>query len=280
MYYPDLVKHVLVLGSAGQIGTGLVRKLNEAKYSVTQFDVYFDKSQDLRNSKSDLTSLLKKADFVFFLAFDVGGSKYLDTYQNSFSFIQNNVEIMANTFKLLQKGENPFIFASSQMAEMNYSNYGILKLLGEKYTNSIATGKFVRFWNVYGIENVEEKFHVISDFINMARRNNLISMRTDGEESRDFLHIDDCSDALIHIMENFNSIQKSFPLHIASFKYTKIIEIANIIAGQLNAKIMRGEKVDNVQLNAMKDPNPAILEFWKPKIDLNQGITSIISLTE
>lgn len=274
------MENVLVLGSAGQIGTGLVRKLNESGYMVTQFDIYADKSQDLRNCNSNLESLLIKANFVFFLAFDVGGSKYLDTYQNSFTFIQNNIEIMANTFKLLQKIQNRFIFASSQMAEMSYSNYGLLKLLGEKYTDSIVHGKYVRFWNVYGIENVEEKFHVITDFINMAKRDNLIKMRTNGEESRDFLHIDDCSEALIYIMKNFDSIQKSFPLHIASFKYTKIIEVANIIADKLNAKIIKGTKLDKVQLNAMKDPDPAILKFWKPKINLNDGIDSIIDFTK
>jgi len=270
------MENVLVLGSAGQIGTGLVSKLKKLDYLVTEFDIYSDKSQDLRNNHSVLESLLIKTDFVFFLAFDVGGSKYLDTYQNSFSFIQNNIEIMANTFKLLQKRHNRFIFASSQMAEMSYSNYGLLKLLGEKYTNSIPNGKYVRFWNVYGIENIEEKFHVITDFVNMAKRDKLIKMRTNGEESRDFLHIDDCSEALIYIMKNFDAIQKSFPLHIASFKYTKIIEVANIIANKLNAKILKGAQLDNVQLNAMKDPDPAILEFWKPKINLNEGIDLII----
>ena len=274
------MENVLVLGSAGQIGTGLVRKLNESGYLVTQFDIYSDKSQDLRNSHSNLESLLRKTNFVFFLAFDVGGSKYLDTYQNSFTFIQNNIEIMSNTFKLLQKRQNRFIFASSQMAEMNYSNYGILKLLGEKYTNAITNGKYVRFWNVYGIENVEEKFHVITDFINMAKKDKLIRMRTDGEESRDFLYIDDCSEALIYIMKNFDTIQKSLPLHIASFRYTKIIDVARIIAMKLNAKILKGAKQDNVQLNAMKDPDPAILEFWKPKINLNDGIDSIINFTK
>ena len=39
---------------------------------------------------------------------------------------------MVNTFDLLAKYKKPFLFASSQMSNMGYSNYGILKLLGEK----------------------------------------------------------------------------------------------------------------------------------------------------
>ena len=270
------MKNVLVLGSDGQIGSGLVKSLELSGYSVTGYDIFSNISQDLRLSTAHLDSEITKADFVFFLAFDVGGSKYLNTYQNSFEFIQNNVEIMANTFKSLKKNNSRFIFASSQMAEMIYSNYGLLKLLGEKYTNSIDNGKFVRFWNVYGIEKVEEKFHVITDFISMARRKKLIQMRTDGKESRDFLHINDCSSALIYIMENFDAINKDLPLHIASFKYTKILDVAKIIAERFDAKIVKGTKQDNVQLDAMMNPNPAILELWQPKIDLEQGIDSII----
>jgi nucleoside-diphosphate-sugar epimerase len=271
------VNNVLVLGSDGQIGSGLVRNLELSGYSVIGYDIFSNISQDLRVSNTHLVSEITKADFVFFLAFDVGGSKYLNTYQNSFEFIQNNVEIMANTFKLLKKNNSRFIFASSQMAEMIYSNYGLLKLLGEKYTNSIDNGKFVRFWNVYGIEKVEEKFHVITDFISMAREKKLIEMRTDGEESRDFLHIDDCSSALIYIMENFDAINKDLPLHIASFKYTRIFDVAKIIAERFDAKIVKGTKQDNVQLDAMMNPDPVILELWQPKIDLEQGIDSIIN---
>ena len=214
------------------------------------------------------------------MAFDIGGSKYLETYQDTFEFIQNNIEIMENTFRALYKFDTNFIFASSQMAEMNYSTYGLLKLIGEKYCNSIEHAKVVRFWNVYGIEKIEAKFHVITDFIQMAKSDGVIKMRTDGEESRDFLHISDCSRALIHIMENFDAIQKNVPLHIASFKNTKIIDIARIIANKFNADIVKGIKQDLVQNNALKEPDKTILEFWNPKIGIENGINLIIDEME
>ena len=58
---------------------------------------------------------------------------------------------MANAFGLIEKYNKPFVFASSQMSNMSYSPYGVLKRVGELYTKSLG-GLIVKFWNVYGIE--------------------------------------------------------------------------------------------------------------------------------
>ena len=110
---------------------------------------------------------------------------------------------MHNTFSYLEMYPKPFIFASTQMSNMNHSAYGTLKRIGEHYT-TILKGHIVRFWNTYGIENDPHKTHVITDFINSAISNKSILMRTTGEEKRQFLHADDCSKALI----KFNKIIK------------------------------------------------------------------------
>ena len=48
----------------------------------------------------------------------------------------NNLLIMTNVFKLLKKHKKKFIFASSQMSNMDFSNYGTLKRLGEEITKT------------------------------------------------------------------------------------------------------------------------------------------------
>ena len=70
---------------------------------------------------------------------------------------------MKNTFGELRRTKTPFVFASSQMYNMD-NVYGTLKFLGEHYTR-ILGGLSVRFWNVYGPEEINEKSHVIPDFI-------------------------------------------------------------------------------------------------------------------
>ena len=86
----------LVLGSAGQIGAALVSKIRQSPGdSVLEFDIENGTEQDLRIYKNELLdALVEEADFVFFLAFDVGGSRYLAAYQNTYDFISNNIKIM------------------------------------------------------------------------------------------------------------------------------------------------------------------------------------------
>jgi hypothetical protein len=59
---------------------------------------------------------------------------------------------MANVFGYLKKYNKRFVFASSQMSNMSYSPYGVLKNVGELYTKSL-NGLIVKFWNVYCVEN-------------------------------------------------------------------------------------------------------------------------------
>ena len=63
---------------------------------------------------------------------------------------------MTQTFGLLEQYKKPFVFASSQMSQMSYSPYGVMKRMGELYTESL-NGLIVKFWNVYGIEKDMDK---------------------------------------------------------------------------------------------------------------------------
>ncbi len=268
--------NILVLGSAGQIGSALTEYLKKQNYNVFGYDIDSDPSQDLRISNA-LEEILPNVDFVFFLAFDVGGSHYLNTYQHSYDFISNNVKIMDNTFESLNKYKTPFVFASSQMANLTNSGYGVLKNIGEKYTHSLKNGKVVRFWNVYGIEKNPEKFHVITDFILMAKNDGKIKIKTTGEETRQFLYAEDCSKCLEVIAREFNEIPEN-ELDISNFGWISIYDVARIISSQFNnCEIIRGEGGDNVQRAHLPDPRQDILKYWKPETSIVSGIKNIIN---
>jgi nucleoside-diphosphate-sugar epimerase len=264
----------LILGSAGQVGAELTKFLKNKGHEVTTFDIVDSSHEDLRIPGS-VDDYIKKSDFVYFLAFDVGGSRYLQKYQNTYEFVDNNMRILTNTFECLQKYKTPFIFASSQMSNMNYSSYGVLKSIGEKYTK-ILNGIVVKFWNVYGVEHDLNKSHVITDFILSAKDKNCINMLTDGQEERQMLHAEDCSECLEILSQNYNTISRDKELHITSFEWSKIIDIANIVA-----EIFPGTKVnpantqDNVQLNKKNEPDTYILNYWQPKIKIKDGIKKI-----
>ena len=269
---------VVVLGGSGQIGKPLVSRLKLLNNEVKSIDIIDDTRYDLRNPTGDWVPLVKKSDFVFFLAFDVGGSKYLKKFEHTADFLNNNLRIMYNVFDKLSEYRVPFIFASSQMARSNFSPYGSLKRIGEFYTQ-ILGGLTCRFWNVYGLEDDVFKQHVISDFIQMAKLEGIIEMKTDGNESRQFLYVEDCVDALLTLMNSFDKLDKMNSYDVTSFEWTKIIKVAEIVAEHTGAIIKQSHSVDEVQLDSKHEPTNSILDYWQPKTDLKRGIGFLVDLT-
>lgn len=266
----------LVLGSAGQIGLALCHYLRKQGHAVSTFDIADSPSQDLRVSSNKLTQAVDDCDFVFFLAWDVGGSAYLAKYQDTFDFIQNNLKIIVATFETLNNSKKPFIFASSQMANMSYSSYGLTKSIAEK-VSSVLGGITVKFWNVYGIEHDPEKTHVVTDFINKARDTGIINMRTDGTELRQMLHADDCSECLYTLSQKYNELPRDKEYHVSNFEWNTMLDVAEIIADHYPGTIIKPSTAkDTVQKDKRNEPDTWILNYWKPKISLVTGIKNII----
>ena len=271
---------ILNLGSSGQIGAYLSAYLRTKGHTVIDFDKEETLNHDMTVIPNQyLENAIKTADFVFFLAFDVGGSRYLKKYQHTFDFINNNTRLMANVFGFLKKYNKKFVFASSQMSNMSYSPYGVLKNVGELYTKSL-NGLIVKFWNVYGIEKDYEKSHVITDFIKKGFETGVIDMLTDGQEEREFLYAEDCCEALETIMENYNDFTSEDNLHITSFHSTKIIDIASIICGRFNligkeVKIQASEEKDAIQMDKRNKPDIYLTKWWIPKTTIEKGIAKV-----
>ena len=274
--------NITILGSAGQIGAYLSEYLKDKGHHVSNVDIVNGVQYDLRVTPNTVVeNAIQYADFVFFLAFDVGGSRYLKKYQHTFKFIDNNTRMMANVFGLLQEYNKRFVFASSQMSNMSYSPYGVMKRVGELYTKSL-NGLIVKFWNVYGVEKDYEKSHVITDFIRRGFEEGQFEMLTDGTEERQFLYAEDCCEALEVIMNNYTDFTSEDQLHITSFNSTTIKNIAHIIQGQFNligrhdVKIIPGAAKDSVQMDKRNEADLYITKWWMPKTTIDNGIAKVV----
>ena len=273
---------ITILGSSGQIGAYLSEYLSRKGHIVREFDVVNGGHQDMTMIPNPyLENAIEESDFVFFLAFDVGGSRYLKKYQHTFDFVNNNTRLMTNAFGLLENYKKPFVFASSQMSNMSYSPYGTLKRVGELYTESLG-GLIVKFWNVYGIEKDHDKAHVITDFIRKGFEEGDFEMMTDGEEVRQFLYAEDCCEGLEAVMKNYNEFYSDDPLHITNFDYTSIREVAIIIENEFRligktVNIIPGQASDSVQLDKRNKADRFIEKFWSPKTDLETGIAKVFA---
>ena len=274
------MKKILILGSSGQVGAYLTDYLRKKGNEVFEFDVTNGPNQDLTTiPNGQLAALIYLSDFVYFLAFDVGGSHYLKKYQHTFKFIDNNTRLMANAFGLIEKYNKPFVFASSQMSNMSYSPYGVLKRVGELYTRSLG-GLIVKFWNVYGIEKDMDKAHVITDFIRKGFESGDIDMMTDGTEAREFLYAEDCCEALETVMQSYAKLTSDDELHITTGVYTTVLEIASEIKSLFSSigkeiTITPAQSKDEVQKDARNEPDPYIKKFWKPKTSVPDGLQKV-----
>ena len=279
-YYEEKTRKILVLGSGGQVGAYLTEYLRCADVEVMEFDITNGSHQDMTMiPNGELEAKIYMADFVYFLAFDVGGSHYLKKYQHTFNFIDNNTRLMANAFGLIEKYKKPFVFASSQMSNMSYSPYGVLKRVGELYTKSLG-GLIVKFWNVYGIEKDMDKAHVITDFIRKGFETGVIDMMTDGTEAREFLYAEDCCEALETVMQKYHDLTSDDELHITTGVYTTVLEIAEEIKSLFagigkTITVTPAQSKDEVQKDARNVPDPYIKEFWQPTTSVKEGLKKV-----
>ena len=273
---------ITVLGSSGQIGAYLSEYLSKKGHIVREFDIVNGEHQDMTHIPNTyLRNAIMESDFVFFLAFDVGGSHYLKKYQHTYKFINNNTRIMANVFGYLENYKVPFVFASSQMSSMSYSPYGVMKRVGELYTKSLD-GSIVKFWNVFGIEKDMEKAHVITDFIIKGFETGVIDMMTDGTEEREFLYAEDCCEALETIMGCYDQFTCDDELHITTGISTSILEIAQIIQILFRnigkeVEVIPASSKDEVQKDARNISDPYIERWWQPKTDVVDGISKVFN---
>lgn len=257
--------NILLLGSSGFIGQYLSRFLQSRGIVVTEFDIKNSPTQDARFAKLPL----KGVDTVLFLAWDVGGSKYLYKESTQVNQMQWNVELMLNVFRQIKASKKEFLFTSSQLAEEIDTVYGVTKRLGEVWTK-ILGGKIIRFWNIYGsIEDEGQRSHVVSDLVKQAINTKNINLMTDGQEERQFIHVEDACKGILSALE-----AKSGSVYdITTFEWMKVIDLAKIIAKYTDAKIIPSSKKGRTPIT----PHAKKLPSWEAEITLDQGIKKMIN---
>lgn len=259
----------LVIGSEGFIGKSFCHFLESQGESVTHFDIKRDgEKEDARYA----TISMADVDRVYFLAWDVGGAKYLYKEDAQLNQLDWNLKLLHNVMRQLQESKKPFLFISTQLAEEYDTVYGATKRLGEIWTR-LLNGVFIRQWNVYGpLEEHSIKSHVMSDFVHQALTTGEIHMLTDGQEVRQFIHIDDVCEAWhLALSRDLKGIHD-----VTSFEWIKIIDIANKIASITGAKVIPGEKSGSTPLTPMSGK----ISGWSPKVGIDEGIKRMVKEAE
>ena len=98
--------HDLVIGSEGFVGSYLSNFLEKMGNYVSRIDIKRNIDEDVRFAQIDLSEI----DRVFFLAWDVGGAKYLYRDDTQIHQIDWNLRILLNLMPQLQSSHTPFVF--------------------------------------------------------------------------------------------------------------------------------------------------------------------------
>ncbi|MES2273181.1 MAG: NAD-dependent epimerase/dehydratase family protein [Chlamydiota bacterium] len=303
------MKKALVLGAGGFIGSSLVNRLKNEGYWVRGADLKypeFSKTKadeflicDLRNFESTkiIFNIAGNFDEVYQLAADMGGATYINGGENDANVISNSVLINVNIAKLcIATGVKTLFFPSSACVYSGYKDnatciesevypafpdneYGWEKLFSERMYYSYRKNfglnvKIARFHSIVGPESQwnggKEKAHsALARKVAMINDKGTIDVIGDGTQTRTFLYIEDCLDA-VRLLVNSNVTE---PVNIGSDYLISIKEYV-LLLKSISGKDFAINFIDGptgVKGRECSIEKITKLLGWRPKIDLREA---------
>ena len=205
---------ILVTGGAGFIGTNLIKRLLADGHEVTSIDNY---STGLKENHIDGCKYLQydirtvydykfiNPDIIFHLA---AIARIQPSFDDPIKYFTTNANGTLNIARYCTNNNIPLIYAGSSSHHAGqYSNpYTFSKSTGEEILHMFKYNyglKFTiaRFYNVYGPYQLTEGGYttLIGRWINNIEKGLPCEIYGDGEQRRDFTHVDDIVDGLIRM---------------------------------------------------------------------------------
>ena len=294
-----------VTGGAGFVGNNIVRLLVSKGHDVVVVDNLhvgkkenlegvYEKIQfyntDIRNFE-ELENVLKNVDGIFHEA-------ALTIVQESFSkkdeYFDVNVHGTENILKIAKKHKIKVVFASSsavygniidipitEESERNPINpYGETKLqneiLAEKYSSEGIKVIGLRYFNIFGKGQTGSYAGVITKFMKKIFQNEALEIFGDGEQTRDFIHVNDVAKINLIVMES--DINFGF-FNVGTGISTSVNNLAEIMVKLSNKKLDVNYKksLEGDIKQSVADTKETEKKFkWKSKIGLKEGLKKLL----
>ena len=299
---------IYIAGHNGMVGSAIIRKLKSDGYE--HLIIQSSDELDLRNQNAVYQFFEKeKPDFVFLAAAKVGGILANNTFRAE--FLYDNLMIEANIIhacyqqrvkKLLFLGSSCIYPKSAKQPmsenallsgylETTNEPYAIAKIAGIKLCESYNEQYGCNFisampTNLYGPnDNYDLKnSHIIPALLRKfyeAKKQNLSEVEVwgDGSPLREFLHVDDCANACVFLMKNYND--KQF-VNVGSGEEKSIKEVAKTIKQKIGfeGRIHYNTSYPNGTPRKLMDVTKINKLGWKHQISFEQGIDKTIAILE
>jgi UDP-glucose 4-epimerase len=280
------MKKVLVTGGCGFVGAALVAELyKRGGYEIDVIDnLSIGKEAKIPYHSKFLGGDIRAMDniddkpytYIFHLA---ALSRIQPSFQNPTSTFSVNVDGTKKVVEYAFQNKCKLIYAGSSSKHHNpeLSPYAMSKYMGEVWIKMYKRvyeldAEIVRFYNVYGPGELVDSHMaaVIGKWRSAIKNGETIKIYGDGEQRRDFTHIDDIVDGLIRIAESDEKHEDAWELGTGNnYSLNEVADMFGVIK----------EYVDDVKGNyreTLRINNDAIDRLeWKPQDRLKQYINEI-----
>ena len=274
---------ILVTGGAGFVGTNLCKSLVEGGHKVVSIDNYKTglKSNHQKGVKyitADLRNLeeFMDVDVVFHMA---AIARIQPSFENPKEYFTSNANATLNLVDWCARTDTPLIYAgSSSKHSGRFKNpYTFSKDVGEDIVELYQKhfglrASITRFYNVYGPYQLTEGGYttLIGRWLNNIEKGIQCEIYGDGEQRRDFTHVDDIVEALLLIM------YKSYYGYDFELGRGKNISVNEVVKMMGIDPIYKDAKPGEARHTLNESIDAKVMLGWEPERELEDYLKEVL----
>ncbi|MBQ6277929.1 MAG: SDR family oxidoreductase [Bacteroidales bacterium] len=304
------MKKILVTGGAGFIGSHLCGRLLNDGNEVICLDNYSSGSKDnimhlLDNpyfelARHDVTMPFSiEVDEIYNLACPASPVQYqcnpISTIKTSVMGAINMLELAKNTNAKILQASTSEVYGDPEVHPQPETYWGNVNPIGARscydegkrcaeslfvnyHKQNNVSIKIVRIFNTYGPNMLPNDGRVVSNFIVQALQDKPITIYGDGSQTRSFQYVDDLVEGMIRMMNTPDEV--TGPVNIGNPGEFTILELAQKVIELTGSKskieFHELPEDDPMQRNPDITKASELLNGWKPKIQLEEGLVNTI----
>ena len=198
--------------------------------------------------------------------------------------VESGVPRLVNASSMTAYGEPDLVPTPEDVACVPVSYYGVTKYAAERYAHVTAARTDVdlavtslRMFNVYGPrQSINNPYQgVLAIFIGNVLRGEPITIHGDGEQTRDFVYVDDVVDAWLRVLDD--PATAGLVLNVGSGRETSVNELADAVLAAFGESRESWEIThEGVQLGdqrrAAADIGAISALGWSPQVPFSTGV--------